>query len=80
MRGSGRRLCYSEKEGGKVCRYYTDRVMDEEIDWDHNVEGDAEECPVDSVSRDEAVEVLHEMKRGRNPGPSDVSLELVAVS
>ena len=45
------RQCFSEKEGGKVWKDYMERIMNEENDWDHNVEGDAVEGPVVCVSR-----------------------------
>ena len=38
MRGSDRKLSFSEKEKGKVWRDYMERIMKEENDWDHNVE------------------------------------------
>ena len=38
------------------------RIMNEENDWDHNVERDAEEDPVNCVCRDEVVHVSNEMK------------------
>ena len=39
--GSDGKLCFSEKEGGKVWKGYMERIMNEVNDWDHNVEGDA---------------------------------------
>ena len=51
MRGSDEKLCFSEKERGKVWKDYMERIMNEENDWDH-VEGDAEEDCVVCVSRD----------------------------
>ena len=50
-------------------------IMKEENDCNHNVEGDAEEGTVDCVCRDQ---VVHKMKTGKAPGPSDVSFELTA--
>ena len=38
------------------------RIMNEENDWDHNVEGDAVEVPVNCVSIDKVVQALNEMK------------------
>ena len=38
MRGSDGKLCFSEKERGKVWTYYMERIMSEENDWDRNVE------------------------------------------
>ena len=34
---------------------YMERIMNEENDWDHNVEGDTVEGPVVRVSREEVV-------------------------
>ena len=39
-------MCLSEKEIGKVLKDYMERIMNEENDWDNNVEGDAVEGPV----------------------------------
>ena len=44
--------CFSEKERGKVRKDCMERIMNEENDWDHNVEGDSVEVPVVCVSRD----------------------------
>ena len=57
-----------------------ERFMNEENDWDHNVEGDAVEGPVGCVSREEVLQALNEIKTGKAPGPSDVSLMLIATS
>ena len=80
MRGSNGRLCFSEKERGKVWKDYMERIMDDENDWDHNVEGDAVEGSVHYVSREEVLEALNEMKTGKATGPSQVSLKLIAAS
>ena len=40
--------------------------------------GDTVEGQVDYVSRDEVIQALREMKTGKAPVPSDVSLELIA--
>ena len=34
----------SLKRKGKVCRDYMEKIMNEENDWHHNVEGDAVVC------------------------------------
>ena len=80
MRGSDGKLCFSEKERGKVWKDYMERITNEQNDWDHNVKGDAAEGSVECVSRDEMVQALNEMKTGKAPGPSDVSLELIATN
>ena len=65
MRGSDGKLCFSEKEGRKVWKDYMERIMNEENDLDHNVEGDAVEGPVVCVSREEVLQELNEMKIGK---------------
>ena len=54
--------------------------MNDESDCCHDVDGDAVEGPVVCVSREEVLQALNEMKTGRLPGPSEVSLELIAAS
>ena len=45
----------------------------------NNVHGDAL-APVSYKCRDEMVQVLNEINTGKGPGPSEVSLELIAAS
>ena len=52
-----------------------ERIMDEENDWDHNVGGNTVEGPVVCVDREKVVLALNEA-----PGPSDVTLELIATT
>ena len=52
MAGTDLMFCLCEKERGKVWKNHMERIMNEENDWHHNVEGDAVMCPVDCVSRD----------------------------
>ena len=44
------------------------------------MEGDAVEGPVVCVTREDILQTLNDMKTGKAPGPSDVSLELIAAS
>ena len=70
-------ICVSVRKRGKVWKDHKERMMNEENDWDHNVEGDAVEGPVVCVSREEVLQALNEIKTGKAPGPSEVSLELI---
>ena len=63
MRGSDGKLYFSEKERCKVWKDYMEWIMNEENDWDHNVEGDAVEGPVVCVSRMEVLQTLNENKK-----------------
>ena len=78
MRGSNGKLYFSEKERGEVWKDYIERIMYEENDWDRNVEVDAVEGPVVSVSREDVLQALDEMKTLKAHRPSEVSLELIA--
>ena len=80
VRGSDGKLCYSEEERGKVWKDCMEGIMNDENDWDRNVEGDAVEGRVVCVSREEVLQALNEMKTGKAPGHSEVSLELIAAS
>ena len=71
VRGSDEKLCFSEKERGKVWKDYVERIMNEENDWDHNVEGDTVEGPEVCVSREEVLQALNKIKTGKAPGPSE---------
>ena len=58
MRGSNGKLCFSEKKRGRVWKDYMEGIMNEENDWDRNVEGDAVKDPVVCVSREEVLQAL----------------------
>ena len=58
----------------EVWKDYIERIMNEENDCDHNVEGDAVDC----VSGEEVMQALDEMRIGITCGPSHVSEELLA--
>ena len=53
MRGNDGNLFFSEKEGGNVWKDSMERIMNEENDWDHNVELYAVEGRIVCVSREE---------------------------
>ena len=78
MRGGDGKLYFSEKERGKVWKHYVEWIMNEENDWDHNLEGGAVEGPIVCVCREEVLQALNEMKTGKAHGPSEVSLQLTA--
>ena len=64
VRVSNGKLCFSEKKCS-IWKDYMETIINEKNDWDHNVEGDALECPVKSVSRDKMVKNLKEQKTGK---------------
>ena len=50
MRGSDGKLCFSDKGRGMVGKDYMERITNDKNYCGHNVEGDAVEGPVVSVS------------------------------
>ena len=69
MRGCDGRLCFSDKQRGKVWKDYVERIMDEVHYWDHNVEGDAVEAQVDCVSREDVLQALNKIKQEKRLDP-----------
>ena len=51
-----------------------ERIMNADSNWDHIVEGNVVDGPVDCVCRDEVVQRLNEIETVKVPGPSEVSL------
>ena len=80
MRGSDERLDFSEKDRGRVWKEHMERIMNEENEWDQNVQADLVEGPVERVSRGEVVKALGKMKAENTAGPSEVSVEMIAPS
>ena len=54
--------------------------MNEENEWDQNVQADLVEGPVERVRQEEVVKALGKMKAGKAAGPSEVSVEMIAES
>ena len=63
MSVSDGKLCFSEKERGKVWKDYVERIMNEDNDWGNNVKGDAVEGPVVCVSREDVLQALNENRK-----------------
>ena len=73
-------LCFSEYENSRVWIDCIERFINEETDWDYDMEKYAAGGPVDCVGRHKVVHALKEMKAGTAPAPSGVLLELIAAS
>ena len=81
MRGSNGRLNFIEKDRGRVWKEHLERIIiNEENEWDQNVQADLVEGPVEKVSREEVVKALEKMKAGKAAGPSKVSVKMIAAS
>lgn len=80
MRGSDGKLNFSERDRGKVWKEHMEKIMNEENEWDQEVEADLVEGPVERVSREEVVRAIREMSTGKAAGPSEVSVEMIIAS
>ncbi|KAK2568008.1 hypothetical protein P5673_007914 [Acropora cervicornis] len=59
-----------EKDRGRVWKEHMERIMNEENEWDQNMQADLVEGPVERVGREEVVKVLGKMKAEKAAGPS----------
>ena len=71
-RASDRRLNFSDEDRRRVWKEHVERIMNEENEWDQNVQADLVEGPVEKVSREEVVKALGKMKAGKAAGPPEV--------
>ena len=56
----------------KVLKEHMERIMNEENEWDQNVEADSVKGPVERVSREIVVKAIREIKVVKAAGPSEV--------
>ena len=49
-----------------------ERIVNEENEWDQNVEGDSMEGPVERVSREKVVKAMRGIKAGKSAAPSEM--------
>ena len=68
MRGSDRRLNFSEEDRGRVWKEHMERIMNEEYKWDQNEQADLVEGPVERCSGEEVVKALGKIKAGKAAG------------
>ena len=57
-----------------------EKIVNEENKWNHMVETDVVEGPVEKVARNEIVEAMQKMKSGNATGLSEVSVEMIVAS
>ena len=79
-RGSRESLGYIQEDRANIWKEHMERIMNEEIEWDREVETDVVEGPQEKVARNEIVEAMQKMKSGKATVPSEVSVEQVVKS
>ena len=80
LRGGDGRLGFSEEDRAKIWKKHMEKIVNEENKWDHMVETDLVERPVEKVVRNEIVEAIQSMKSGKATGTSEVSVEMIVAS
>ena len=56
-----------------------EKIVNEKNKWNHIVETDVVERPVEKVARNEIVEAMQRMKLGKATGPSEASVEMIVL-
>ena len=76
LRGGDGRLDFIEKDRAKIWKEHMEKIKNEENEWNHMVETDVVEGPVEKVARNEIVEAMQKMKSGKATGPPKVSVKI----
>ena len=80
LRERGGRLGFIEKDRAKFWKEHMEKIMNQENEWDHMVEIDVIEGPVEKMARHEIVEAMQRMISGKATGTSEVSVEMIVAS
>ena len=64
----------TEKTNLKIWKEHMEKIINEENEWDHMMETDVVEGPVEKVARNEIVEAKQKIKSGKTTGPSEVRI------
>ena len=79
-RGRYGRLGFIEEERAEIWKEHLEKTMNEENEWDHIVETNVVEEPMEKVGRNKFVETMHKMKSGKPTGPYEVCVEMIVGS
>ena len=71
---------FIEEDRAKIWKEHIEKIMNEENEWDHMVETNLVEGPVEKVVCNEIVEAIQSMKSGKATGTSEVSVEMIVAS
>ena len=80
MKDKDGRLVVSEKDRGKLWKDHMEKIMNVENEWDHMVEADMVEEPVEEVTYEEVIKAMNNMKLGKAAGPSEVNMDMIMAS
>ena len=80
LRGRQGQLGFIEENGAKIWKEHMEKIMNKENEWDHMVETNVVEGPMEKVARNEIVKAKQRIKSGKATGPSEVSAEMIVAS
>ena len=71
---------FIEEDRAKIWKEHMEKIINEENKWNHMVETDVVEGPVEKVARNEIVKAMQRMKSEKATGPSQGSVEMIVAS
>jgi hypothetical protein len=74
------KMCYGERERSEAWKMHMEKVMNEENEWDGEVEADVVQGPIDRVTEGEVMRAIKAMKMGKAAGVSEIAAEHVVAS
>ena len=74
------KLCTNERERAEVWKYHMEKVMNEENEWDGDVEVDVTHGPIEEVTMEEVEKAVKSMKLGKATRVSEVAVEHIIAS
>ena len=74
------KLCVDERERAQAWKDHMEKVMNEENEWDRDVEVDVVQGPIEEVTLAEVEKAIKAMKLGKAAGASAVSAEHIKAS
>ena len=80
LRGRDGQLGFIEENRAKIWKERMEKIMNEENKWDHMVETDVIEGPVEKMARNAIVEAMQRRKSEKTTGPSQASVEMIVGS
>ena len=73
-------LSFIKENREKNWKEHMEKIMNEENKWDHMMETDVVEGPVEKVARNEILKAMQKMESGKATGTSEVSVEMIVAT
>ena len=80
LRGRDGRLGFIEKDRAKIWKEQTKKIVNAHNEWNHMVETNLVEGPVEKVAHNEIVKAMQKMKSGKATELSEVSVGMIVAS